>query len=95
LVTETKLGGMHMSIVILKSNMVDVRNADTETNPTIFNMQGSGPDSNRYPNNGPAPAGVTMPNQGGWKDSQSIRSNNATPGRSADLPMGNGPIPGK
>lgn len=82
-----------MSIVILKHDMT-VTNYDQQTPVQILDEVGPGPDTTRYPNNGPASAGVIMPWAGGWTDNQALRANNALPGRSADLPMGNGPVPG-
>ena len=82
-----------MSIVLLKHDMT-VTNFDQLTAIQIEQKAGPGPDTTRYPNNGPASPGVVMPWTGGWSDNQSIRANNALSGRSAELPMGNGPIPG-
>jgi hypothetical protein len=84
-----------MSIVVLKSNMTGVTNLDTVTDTPLIKKVGAGPDTAMYPNSGPAPQGVTMPFAGGYKDSQSIRTTNTPSGRSADLPMGNGPVAGK
>ena len=83
-----------MSIVILKHDNT-VTNIDQISDyPQHVQKVGPGPDTTRYPNSGPASVGVTMPWTGGWADNQSLRANNATPGRSAEIPMGNGLIPG-
>ena len=83
-----------MSIVILKHNN-QVTNIDQVSNyPQHIQKVGPGPDITQYPNNGPASPGVIMPWTSGWADNQSLRANNATPGRSAILPGGNGTVPG-
>lgn len=84
-----------MSMVVLKSDALTVTKLDQETDVPIIKAQGAGPDTKMYPNSGAAPAGSTMPWNGGWKDGQGVRSNNAQQGRSAELPLGNGPVPGK
>jgi hypothetical protein len=82
-----------MSIIVMKSDATNVTNLDQVTDTPLTHKQGVGPETTEYPNSGPVISGPTMPWQGGFKDT-GLRSNNATPGRSADLPMGNGPVPG-
>jgi len=84
-----------MTMIVLKPDLTSLTHLDQLTATPLIKAVNDGTPDVQYPNSGPAVAGPVMPWAGGWNGGNNVRPNNATPGRSAGIPMGNGPVPGK